>query len=204
MVCPPAEKSARSSNLPSNNRPFMMPPAAFAAAAFQQQRMEQFLAMSRVPLGLPFPPPNPALLTTTNTNAPTSLPNTTIFPPLLQQQALFLRQYQQFFQQQQLSSFLQKLEEIRAAKAKSPQTVSVWLSEIFKLSITCALNLHIWSSNFKFTLNCLTFLAQAKEKVWLRKNCHLHCWRHARRNQRRRPATDVLNALSNASTGRRF
>ncbi|KAI6191801.1 Zinc finger, C2H2 type [Aphelenchoides bicaudatus] len=87
--------------------------------------MEQFLAMSRVPLGLPFPP-NPALLaqaaaSTSNGNQ-TALPNTTIFPPFVQQQALFLRQYQQFFQQHQFNTFLQKLEELRATKAKTPQT----------------------------------------------------------------------------------
>jgi hypothetical protein len=104
----------------------MMPPAAFAA--FQQQRMEQFLAMSRLPMGLPFPPSNPAFLGQAAANtAPASMPNTTIFPPLLQQQALFLRQYQQFFQQQQFNSFLQKLEEIRAAKTKTSQTVRIFV-----------------------------------------------------------------------------
>lgn len=133
MVCPPMEKSSM-----SNARPFMMPPAAYAAAALQQQRMEQFLAMSRVPLGLPFPP-NPALLaqaaaSTSNGNQ-TALPNTTIFPPFVQQQALFLRQYQQFFQQHQFNTFLQKLEELRATKAKTPQTVrtlNIWKCLLIK------------------------------------------------------------------------
>jgi hypothetical protein len=75
--------------------------------------MEQML---RVPmLGLPFP------------QAPIGQPptssSTTIFPPTIQQQALFVRQYQQFFQQQQFNAFMQKLAELHAAN-KAPATVS--------------------------------------------------------------------------------
>lgn len=128
MVCPP-EKSSRPNpmSLP-NTRPVPIPPAAaFAAAALHRQRMEQFFAMNRPPLNLPFP--NPALIgqnAATNVNN-AQLPNSTIFPSLMQQQALFIRQYQQFFQQQQLNNFLQKLEELRNAKLKAPETVSVSL-----------------------------------------------------------------------------
>lgn len=125
MVCPP-EKQSRSNPMSiSNAGPFpgLMPPA-FAAAFLHRQRMEQLFAQSRLPLGLPFPPTNPALMGQIPTTSANQMSNTTIFPSLMQQQTLFMRQYQQFFQQQQLSNFLQKLEEIRASKLKAPQTVS--------------------------------------------------------------------------------
>jgi hypothetical protein len=110
MVCPPKKASQDIQASVPNLRSFpgLMPQAAFAA--FHRQRMEHFLAINRLPMNMPFP-------------TPSAMPNSTIFPPLLQQQALFIRQYQQFLQQQHLNNFLQKFEEIRADKLRVSQRV---------------------------------------------------------------------------------